>query len=39
MEGCKKIVLTLTPRGGRAAVAELVRIIRYRKKKRQNSPS
>lgn len=39
IEGCKKIVLTLTPRGGRAAGAELIRIIRYRKKKRQNPPS
>src|SRR5271154_1146915 len=39
IEGCKKIVLTLAPRGGRAAGAELIRIIRYRKKKRQNSSS
>jgi hypothetical protein len=39
VEGCKKIVLTLTPRGGRAAGAELARLIRYNQKKRQRSPS
>jgi hypothetical protein len=35
IEGCKKIVLVLAPRGGNAAGADLVRFLRYRDKKRQ----
>ena len=38
-EGCRKIVLALAPRGGRAAGAELVHAMRYRKKRREHSPS
>lgn len=34
IEGCKKIVLALAPRGGNAAGADLVRFLRYRDKKR-----
>jgi hypothetical protein len=35
-EGCKKIVLTLAPRGGEAAGRELVQLLNYRSRKRRS---
>jgi hypothetical protein len=35
-EGCTKIVLTLAPRGEKAAAGEIVRRVNYRRQKRSN---